>query len=221
MRPLMSWSVAKLALPMTRLSIMRPATVAFTALGSISSLDFPPQALWSSPARCSRRKSFGNAVPRLRISASLARRSAMIWFSSCGGPSGGSFGGSFFLLMAVLHAVLTRLEARIIAQTSAAFRSGLNLFPDPRINDPDSQEKGGSDGGDRIGRITGVEQQLRYSPGRPRQDRARAARRLRRARLRQRRIRQPGAAAAGRGAAGHRRRRLAAAHLQQPGAAQR
>src|SRR6266581_4030334 len=106
MRPLMSWSVAKLALPMTRFNIMRPATVAFTAPGSISSLVFPPQALWRSPARCSRRKSFGNAMPRLRISASLARRSAMIWFSSCGGPSGGSFGGSFFLLMAVLHALL-------------------------------------------------------------------------------------------------------------------
>src|SRR5438094_2308732 len=108
MRPLMSCSAAKLAFPMTRLSIMRPATVAFTALGSISSLDFPPQARWRSAARCSRRKSFGNATPRLRSSASSARRSAMIWVSSCGDPSGGSFGGSF-LLMAVLHALL---EAR-------------------------------------------------------------------------------------------------------------
>src|SRR6267154_1086420 len=82
MRPLMSWIVAKLALPMTRLSIMRPAMVAFTAFGSISSLDFSSQAWCKSAARCSRGKSFGNATPRLRSSASLARRSAMIWFSS-------------------------------------------------------------------------------------------------------------------------------------------
>src|SRR6267154_4030321 len=82
MRPLMSWIVAKLALPMTRLSIMRPAMVAFTAFGSISSLDFSSQAWCKSAARCSRGKSFGNATPRRRSSASLARRSAMIWFSS-------------------------------------------------------------------------------------------------------------------------------------------
>src|ERR1700704_4470539 len=82
MRPLMSCAVAKLALPMTRLSIMRPAMVALTDFGSISSLDFPSQAWCKSAARCSRGKSFGKAVPRLRSSASLARRSAMIWFSS-------------------------------------------------------------------------------------------------------------------------------------------
>src|SRR5713101_278353 len=124
MRPLMSWSVAKLALPMTRLSIMRPATVAFTALGSISSLDFPPQARCRSAARCSRRKSFGKAAPRLRSSASFARRSAMIWFSSCGGPSGGSFGGSFFLLMAVLHALL---EARADEVVQIAVEHSLRI----------------------------------------------------------------------------------------------
>src|SRR5258706_9013482 len=82
MRPLMSCAVAKLALPMTRLSIMRPAMVAFTAFGSISSLDFSSQAWCKSAARCSRRKSFGKATPRPRNSASLARRSAMIWFSA-------------------------------------------------------------------------------------------------------------------------------------------
>src|SRR6267143_22396 len=62
--------------------IMRPATAAFTAFGSISSLDLSPQAWCKSAARCSRRKSFGNAAPRFLSSASLARRSAMIWFSS-------------------------------------------------------------------------------------------------------------------------------------------
>src|SRR5258706_333892 len=82
MRPLMSCAVAKLALPMTRLSIMRPAMVAFTVFGSISSLDVSSQAWCKSAARCSRRKSFGKATPRPRNSASLARRSAMIWFSS-------------------------------------------------------------------------------------------------------------------------------------------
>jgi len=41
----------------------------------------------------------GKALPCRRSSASLARRSATIWFSSWVWPSGGSFGGSLFLLM--------------------------------------------------------------------------------------------------------------------------
>src|SRR2546421_4502944 len=87
MRPLMSWIVAKLALPMTRLSIMRPATATMTCFGSISSFDFAPHVPCRSAARCSRTKSLGKAAPRFLSSASLARRSAMIWFSSCGGWS--------------------------------------------------------------------------------------------------------------------------------------
>src|SRR5208283_4116215 len=62
----MSCKVAKLALPMTRLSTIRPATA--TATG------------WASSA--SRRKSLGYARPCSRSARSLARRSAMIWFSS-------------------------------------------------------------------------------------------------------------------------------------------
>src|SRR6267154_769264 len=82
MRPLVSWIVAKLALPMTRLSIMRPATATATCFGSISSFDFAPQVACRSAARFSRAKSLGKAAPRFLSSASLARRSAMIWFSS-------------------------------------------------------------------------------------------------------------------------------------------
>src|ERR1044072_1279016 len=85
MRPLMSWIVAKLALPMTRLSIMRPAAATTIGCGSISSFDFASHALCRSAARCSRAKSLGKAAPRFLSSASLARRSAMIWVSSCGG----------------------------------------------------------------------------------------------------------------------------------------
>src|SRR5258708_14607502 len=67
---------------MTRLSIIRPATAAGRWFGSVCSFDFRSQALCRSAARCSRAKSFGKAVPRFLSSASLARRSAMIWFSS-------------------------------------------------------------------------------------------------------------------------------------------
>src|SRR5258708_7677355 len=67
---------------MTRLSIIRPATAAGRWFGSVCSFDFRSQALCRSAARCSRAKSFGKAAPRFLSSASLARRSAMIWFSS-------------------------------------------------------------------------------------------------------------------------------------------
>src|SRR5690349_10492890 len=100
----MSWTAAKLALPIKRLSIRRPATETAICLGSSSSLDLSPHDPCRSAARCSRRKSLGNAAPRLRSSASFARRSAMIWFSSGPWPAGGSFGGSFLLIR--LHALL-------------------------------------------------------------------------------------------------------------------
>ena len=78
----MSWIVAKLALPITRFSIIRPATVTVIASGSSSSFVFAPCRAWRSAASASRRKSFGNALPCARNAASFARRSPMIWFSS-------------------------------------------------------------------------------------------------------------------------------------------
>ncbi len=84
----MSWSVAKLALPITRFSIMRPATVTVSCSGSSASLGFASCAACRSAASASRRKSLGNALPFARSAASLARRSATIWFSSCGAGAG-------------------------------------------------------------------------------------------------------------------------------------
>jgi len=77
MRPVPSCSVAKLALPMTRLSIMRPATVQPIASASSASWDFAPCAAWSVAAVSRRRKSFGKGFPRARSARSLARRSSM------------------------------------------------------------------------------------------------------------------------------------------------
>src|SRR6187402_612310 len=86
MRPLMSCSVAKEALPITRLRSMRPAIANGPGFSPSScSLDLSAFAACRSAARCVRRKSFGNACPPSRRRASFARRSAMIWFSSCGG----------------------------------------------------------------------------------------------------------------------------------------
>src|SRR2546421_1592366 len=142
MRPLMSWIVAKLALPMTRLSIMRPATAASTAFGSISSLVFPPQTSCKSAARCSRWKSFGNAAPRRRNSASFARRSAMIWFSSCGGWSAvvtlnallQARGDEIIevavehpLRVALLHAGAQVLDARLVEHVAADLVAPLDV----------------------------------------------------------------------------------------------
>ena len=59
----MSCSVAKLALPITRFSIMRPATATRSAIASSASLSLPSCAACSSPASASRRKSFGYALP--------------------------------------------------------------------------------------------------------------------------------------------------------------
>ncbi len=61
MSPLRSLSLAKLALPITRLNIMRPATVTRTGCESNHSAGCPPQARCSSSAVESRRKSLGNA----------------------------------------------------------------------------------------------------------------------------------------------------------------
>src|SRR5215470_5552216 len=83
----MSWSVAKLALPMTRFSMMRPATVTRSGRPSSSALVAAPYARCRSAARCSRRKSFGNATPRARNSASFARRSAVSSRAGWSSPS--------------------------------------------------------------------------------------------------------------------------------------
>src|SRR6266567_1040191 len=91
MRPLISCSVAKLALPMTRLNNMRPATATSTCAVSSSLFDLASCAACRSAASALRRKSLGYALPRSRKAASLARRSAMIWFSSSGGPGGALF----------------------------------------------------------------------------------------------------------------------------------
>ena len=64
-----------------------------------------------SAASCSRRKSFGKACPCARSAASLARRSAMIWFSSCGG-----WASSFLLHRALfVSAVSARTDALLQA----------------------------------------------------------------------------------------------------------
>src|SRR5690242_17439965 len=89
----MSCSVAKLALPITRLSTILPATATSMFAASSDSLVFASWLSCRAPARASRRKSFGYAWPRPRSAASLARRSAMIRFSSSAraGASRGSF----------------------------------------------------------------------------------------------------------------------------------
>jgi hypothetical protein len=83
MRPEMSWMVAKLALPMTRLSMMRPAT-----LTSTGSLEFLAALLAVELVELAggvlAQEIVGEGLPAARSFASLARRSAMIWFSSCG-----------------------------------------------------------------------------------------------------------------------------------------
>src|SRR5690606_25391339 len=83
-----SCSVAKLALPCTRLSIMRPATDTRGRSASSSS-----RVLWSCSsmslaARCVGRASFGKAMPFSRRRASFARRSLMTWFSSTAAAGG-------------------------------------------------------------------------------------------------------------------------------------
>src|SRR5262245_4470849 len=83
MRPLPSCSVAKLALPITRFSIMRPATTAGVFSFSSCSLLFSPCARASSPARSLRRKSFGKAMPPARRALSFSRRSSISLLSSC------------------------------------------------------------------------------------------------------------------------------------------
>ncbi|CFP73813.1 Uncharacterised protein [Bordetella pertussis] len=82
MRPLPSCSVAKLALPMTRLSIMRPATLTVTAAAVSASWSRPSYLACRSAACASGTKLLGNATPVSRSLASLARRSAIKRFSS-------------------------------------------------------------------------------------------------------------------------------------------
>jgi hypothetical protein len=59
MRPDTSCSVAKQALPITRFSIIRPATETRIASGSSASFGFAPCSVCRSAASASRRKSFG------------------------------------------------------------------------------------------------------------------------------------------------------------------
>ena len=72
----MSWIVAKLALPITRFNTIRPATRTNFAAASSVALSSAPCCLWRSDVRLSRRKSLGKALPDLRNSVSLARRSS-------------------------------------------------------------------------------------------------------------------------------------------------
>src|SRR5450432_902471 len=84
MRPLNSCTEAKLALPITRLSSIRPATATAMCAASSSSCVFASCFSCNAPASASRRKSFGYAWPCWRNACNLARRSATIWFSSGG-----------------------------------------------------------------------------------------------------------------------------------------
>src|ERR1043166_1997258 len=77
MRPLASCSVAKLALPMTRFSIMRPATAAAGCCASSCSLPSAPECWCRAAAKSSRRKSFGYAWPAARSAFSFSRRSSI------------------------------------------------------------------------------------------------------------------------------------------------
>jgi len=67
---------------------MRPAST--TGCGSASSCSRvqPPNCSTMSAALCCGTKSFGNAMPFVRIAASLARRSAMILLSSAASVAG-------------------------------------------------------------------------------------------------------------------------------------
>ena len=77
--------VAKLALPITRFNIMRPANCTSYRLGFERLPWFFHHSAACKPAAKSRRsKSLGKATPVSRNCANLPRRSAMIWLSSCG-----------------------------------------------------------------------------------------------------------------------------------------
>jgi len=80
----MSWMVAKQALPITRFSIMRPATLTVIFAPSSSSLSVSSWRACKSAAMSLREKSLGKALPCSRSFFSFSRRSAMIWFSSWG-----------------------------------------------------------------------------------------------------------------------------------------
>ncbi len=77
-----SCSVQKAALPITRLSIIRPATLTFTASASSSSPGSASYRRSSSAAWCRGLKSFGKAMPWRRMAASFSRRSVINWVSS-------------------------------------------------------------------------------------------------------------------------------------------
>ena len=115
---------AKLALPMTRLSIMRPPTCTRRGFASSHSRRARRRPSCSSPASASRRKSFGNALrPAARSSASFARRSAISLFSS-----GGRFGRRS-LPWTVSSSVLPAFRARLRMNSSRSPSSTACVSP--------------------------------------------------------------------------------------------
>ena len=84
MRPDMSWICTKLALPMIRLAIIRPASFTVTGSASKRSASHSAYCDCKSAASDSRRKSLGKALPALRSADSFSRRWAMSLFSSIG-----------------------------------------------------------------------------------------------------------------------------------------
>ncbi len=92
MRPVASCTVAKLALPITRLSIMRPPTLTVTGLACSASVSSALYCAARAAARCWGLKSLGKAATPWawacsRMVFSFSRRSAMSLFSSWGGGS--------------------------------------------------------------------------------------------------------------------------------------
>src|SRR4030095_16870086 len=92
MRPVASWIVAKLALPITRLSIIRPATLTGIGVAPRTSGAVSPWAASRSAARSAGLKSFGKATPlpslcAARKALSFSRRSAINWLSSAAGAA--------------------------------------------------------------------------------------------------------------------------------------
>ena len=81
--PDISETVAKDALPITRLSNIRPAILTLIFWFSSVSLSISPYLACKSPAKESRRKSLGKATPLALISFNFSRLPAIILFSSC------------------------------------------------------------------------------------------------------------------------------------------
>ena len=78
----MSCSVAKLALPITRLSIMRPATAACMVAGFQFLVRLAAAGRVQIAGEMRALEVVGEGVAAAAQAVSLARRSAMIWLSS-------------------------------------------------------------------------------------------------------------------------------------------